>query len=80
MNNILKIGTLLKDRYQVIEILSSNTGFGITYKIKDSHHPNQSIRILKQLNKPTAAKLNIENLPIQQQEEILNQYLYHYRA
>ncbi|WP_016953181.1 serine/threonine-protein kinase [Anabaena sp. PCC 7108] len=78
MNNILKIGTLLKDRYKVIEILSSNTGFGITYKIKDSHHPNQPIRILKQLKKPTAAKLDIENLPIQKQQEILNQYWQEY--
>ncbi|MGM3308165.1 hypothetical protein ACSQ6I_19670 [Anabaena sp. WFMT] len=59
MNNILKIGTLLRDRYKVVDILSNNTGFGITYKVRDS---NQPIQILKQLKKPTAAKLNIEDL------------------
>jgi serine/threonine protein kinase len=74
MNNILKIGTLLRNRYKVIEILSKNTGFGITYKVKDYNHPNQPIRILKQIKKPTASKLNIEKLPILQQQEILNQY------
>jgi eukaryotic-like serine/threonine-protein kinase len=54
MNNILKIGILLRDRYTVTDILSSHTGFGITYKIKDSNHPNQPIRILKQLKKPAS--------------------------
>ncbi|MTJ08218.1 serine/threonine-protein kinase [Anabaena sp. UHCC 0204] len=78
MNNILPIGTLLRDRYKIIDLLSNHTGFGITYKIKDANHPNQPIRILKQLKKPTASKLDIENLPIQQQEEILNQYWQEY--
>lgn len=78
MNNILKIGTLLKDRYRIIELLSNHTGFGITYKVKDFNHPNQPTRILKQLKKPTASKLDIENLPILQQQEILNQYWQEY--
>ncbi|MBE9258088.1 MULTISPECIES: hypothetical protein [Aphanizomenonaceae] len=43
MNNILRIGTLLRDRYQITELSSNHTGFGITYKVKDSHHPNQPI-------------------------------------
>ena len=78
MNNILRIGTLLRERYKIIDLLSHHTGFGITYKVKDSNHPNQPIRILKQLKKPTASKLDIENLPILQQQEILNQYWQEY--
>jgi len=78
MNNILRIGTLLRDRYTIIGLLSSHTGFGITYKVRDANHPNQPTRILKQLKKPTASKLNIEHLPILQQEEILNQYWQEY--
>ncbi len=74
MNNILKIAPLLQNRYTVTDLLSNNTGFGITYKVKNSNHPNQLIRILKQLEKPTASKLDIENLPIQKQKEILNNY------
>ena len=74
MNNILRIGTLLRDRYTVTDLLSNHTGFGITYKVKDSNHPNQPIRILKQLKKPTASKLDIENLPILEQEEILKKF------
>ena len=58
MNNILRIGTLLRDRYIVTDLLSNHTGFGITYKVKDSNHPNQPIRILKQLKKPTASTAN----------------------
>lgn len=78
MNKILQIGTILRERYKITDILSSNTGFGITYKVKDSNHPNQPIRILKQLKKPTTSKLNIENLPVLQQQEILNQYWQEY--
>ncbi|WP_414548742.1 protein kinase domain-containing protein [Anabaena sp. CCY 0017] len=78
MNNILQIGTILRERYKITDVLSSNTGFGITYKIKDSNHPNQPIRILKQLKKPTISKLNIETLPIVQQEEILKHYWQEY--
>ncbi|MBK1987774.1 serine/threonine protein kinase [Sphaerospermopsis aphanizomenoides BCCUSP55] len=78
MNKILQIGTVLRERYKITNILSSNTGFGITYKVKDSNHPNQPTRILKQLKKPTAAKLNIENLPIPEQQQILNQYWQEY--
>lgn len=78
MNKILQIGTVLRERYKITKILSSNTGFGITYKVKDSNHPNQPIRILKQLKKPTATKLNIENLPIPEQQQILNQYWQEY--
>jgi serine/threonine-protein kinase len=74
MNNILRIGTLLRERYKIIDLLSHHTGFGITYKVKDSNHPNQPIRILKQLKKPTASKLDIENLSILEQEEILKKY------
>ena len=78
MNNILRIGTLLRERYKIIDLLSHHTGFGITYKVKDLNHPNQPIRILKQLKKPTASKLDIENLSILQQQEILNQYWQEY--
>jgi serine/threonine-protein kinase len=46
MNNILPIGAILRDRYQIIEILSTKTGFGITYKVKDRNHPNQRILVL----------------------------------
>ena len=74
MNNILRIGTLLRDRYTITDLLSNNTGFGITYTIRDANHPNQPIRILKQLKKPTASRLNIESLPILEQEEILKKY------
>jgi eukaryotic-like serine/threonine-protein kinase len=78
MNKILQIGTILRERYTITDVLSSNTGFGITYKVKDSNHPNQPIRILKQLKKPTTSKLNIESLPIVQQEEILQYYWQEY--
>ncbi|MDB9437643.1 hypothetical protein BMF77_02654 [Dolichospermum sp. UHCC 0315A] len=60
MNNILRIGTLLRERYKIIDLLSHHTGFGITYKVKDLNHPNQPIRILKQLKKPTASKRMFE--------------------
>jgi len=50
------VTTLLRDRYKIIDLLSHHTGFGITYKVKDSNHPNQPIRILKQLKKPTVSK------------------------
>lgn len=78
MNQILQIGTILRERYKIIDVLSSNTGFGITYKVKDSNHPNQPIRILKQLRKPTVSKFNIESLPSLQQQEILNHYWQEY--
>lgn len=78
MNKISPIGAVLQQRYTITEILSSNTGFGITYQVKDYNHPNQPIRILKQLKKPTAAKLDIEQLPIHEQKEILNQYWQEY--
>ena len=78
MNQILQIGTILRERYTITDVLSSNTGFGITYKVRDSNHPNQPIRILKQLKKPTTSKLNIESLPILQQEEILKHYWQEY--
>ncbi|KHG39363.1 hypothetical protein OA07_24145 [Aphanizomenon flos-aquae 2012/KM1/D3] len=51
---------MLRDRYQITEISSNHTGFGITYKVKDSNHSNQPIRILKQLKKLTASKLDIK--------------------
>ncbi len=65
---------MLRDRYKITDMLSIHTGFGITYKITDNNHPNQPIRILKQLKKPTASKLDIEALPILEQEEILNKF------
>ncbi|MBN3959649.1 serine/threonine-protein kinase [Nostoc sp. NMS8] len=74
MNNILSIGTRLRDRYKIIDVLSHQTAFGITYKIVDSHHPNKPTRILKQLKKTTAAKLDIEYLSTSKQEIILKQY------
>ncbi|MBD2292062.1 serine/threonine protein kinase [Anabaena sphaerica FACHB-251] len=73
MNNILPIGAILRDRYQIIDILSTKTGFGITYKVKDRNHPNQRILVLKQLKKPTPASLKIEYLPIAEQQEKINQ-------
>jgi eukaryotic-like serine/threonine-protein kinase len=73
-----QVGTRLRDRYQIIEILSTDTGFGITYKVKDENHPNQPILILKQLKKPTASTLNIQQLPRRQQEEILDKYWQEY--
>lgn len=72
MNNILAVGAILRDRYQIIDILSIKTGFGITYKVKDRNHPNQRILVLKQLKKPTAEKLKIEHLPIAEQQEKIN--------
>ncbi|WP_242032220.1 hypothetical protein [Aphanizomenon flos-aquae] len=69
MNNILRIGTLLRYRYQITELSSNHTGFGITYKVRDNNHPNQPIRILKQLKKPTASQLDIENLSIVEQQK-----------
>ena len=61
MNNILPIGAILRERYQILEILSTKTGFGITYKVRDRNHPNQRILVIKQLKKPTAEKLKIEH-------------------
>jgi serine/threonine-protein kinase len=61
MNNILPIGTVLRERYTITDLLSHNSGFGITYKIRDSNHPNQPIRILKQLKKRTSSTLNIKD-------------------
>ncbi|MTJ11159.1 serine/threonine protein kinase [Anabaena sp. UHCC 0187] len=78
MNNILRIGTLLRERYTITDLLSKNSGFGITYKVRDNNHPDQPILILKQLKKPTAPTLNIQNLPNLEQEEILNQYWQEY--
>ncbi len=78
MNNILRIGTLLRERYTITDLLSNNSGFGITYKVRDNNHPNQPSLILKQLKKPTASTLNIQNLPNLEQEEILNQYWQEY--
>jgi len=63
MNNILPIGAILRERYQILEILSTKTGFGITYKVRDRNHPNQRILVIKQLKKPTSEKLKIEHLP-----------------
>ncbi|MBE9197829.1 MULTISPECIES: hypothetical protein [unclassified Nodularia (in: cyanobacteria)] len=45
MNQTLQTGTILRERYTIIDVLTSNTGFGITYKVKDSNHPNQPIMI-----------------------------------
>ncbi|TAF07052.1 MAG: serine/threonine protein kinase [Nostocales cyanobacterium] len=73
MNNILPIGAILRDRYQIIDILSTKTGFGITYKVKDRNHPNQRILVLKQLKKPTPASLKIEHLPLAEQQDKINQ-------
>ncbi|MFM2064256.1 MAG: hypothetical protein RLZZ507_3927 [Cyanobacteriota bacterium] len=73
MNNILPIGAILRERYQIIEILSTKTGFGITYKVKDRNHPNQRMLVLKQLKKPTPASLKIEHLPKAEQQEKINQ-------
>jgi serine/threonine-protein kinase len=78
MNHILPVGAILRERYQILDILSSHTGFGITYKVKDNNHPQKRTLVLKQLKKPTAAKLNIEHLPIHKQEEKLNQYWQEY--
>ena len=61
MNNILPIGTILRERYTITDLLSHNSGFGITYRIRDSNHPNQPIRILKQLKKRTSSTLNIKD-------------------
>ncbi|WP_353931745.1 hypothetical protein WJM97_03935 [Okeanomitos corallinicola TIOX110] len=55
MNNILPIGAILRERYQILDILSSNTGFGITYTVKDNNYPPTRILVLKQLKKPTDA-------------------------
>jgi hypothetical protein len=35
MNKGLPIGALLRQRYKITDILSHQTGFGITYKITD---------------------------------------------
>lgn len=72
MNNILPIGAILRKRYQILEILSTKTGFGITYKVRDRNHPNQRILVIKHLKKPTAEKLKIEHLPIAEQQEKIN--------
>lgn len=74
MNNILKNGTILRQRYKILETLSSHTGFGITYKVVDQNLPTKPIRVLKQLKQPTPSTLEIENLPIAEQQEQLNQY------
>ncbi|WP_413173971.1 hypothetical protein [Anabaena azotica] len=47
MNKIFAIGAIIRDRYQIIDILSTKTGFGITYKVKDRNHPTQRILVLK---------------------------------
>jgi eukaryotic-like serine/threonine-protein kinase len=33
MNNILQIGTILRERYKITDVLSSNTGFGIRRRV-----------------------------------------------
>ncbi|QYX31577.1 serine/threonine-protein kinase [Sphaerospermopsis torques-reginae] len=73
MNNILPIGAILRDRYQILEILSTKTGFGITYKVRDRNHPYQRILVIKQLKKPTPESLKIKHLPKAEQQEKIDQ-------
>ncbi|MBE9057190.1 hypothetical protein [Sphaerospermopsis sp. LEGE 08334] len=73
MNNILPIGAILRDRYQILEILSTKTGFSITYKVKDRNHPYQRILVIKQLKKPTPESLKIKHLPKAEQQEKIDQ-------
>jgi|GEM_PF-5116316 len=49
MNNIFGIGYRLQNQYEIIEILSKKTGFGIIYKVKDHGHPTRPFRVVKQL-------------------------------
>jgi hypothetical protein len=74
MNNIFGIGYRLQNQYEIIEILSKKTGFGIIYKVKDHGHPTRPFRVVKQLKKPNALDLGFDDLSSQEQEEKLNQY------
>lgn len=68
---ILNIGDCLQhNRYKIVEVISDDTGFGVTYKVIDYNLPNQPIRVIKQLKKPTYSELHIpQNIPKQEQEQ-----------
>jgi eukaryotic-like serine/threonine-protein kinase len=53
----LNIGHKLQNnRYEIIEIISNNTGFGITYKAIDHNLPTKPICVIKQLKDITNPK------------------------
>ena len=74
MNSIFRIGYRFQNQYEIIEILSKKTGFGIIYKVKRSWISTRPFRVVKQLKKPTVFDLGFDDLSSQEQEEELNKY------
>ncbi|MEO0835019.1 MAG: serine/threonine protein kinase, partial [Cyanobacteria bacterium J06642_3] len=49
--NLLSSGKILRDHYQIISVISNNTGFGVTYLAEDLDLPHNHKCVVKQLNR-----------------------------
>ncbi|MEM7595610.1 MAG: serine/threonine-protein kinase [Cyanobacteria bacterium P01_A01_bin.83] len=49
--NLLSSGKILRSHYQIIDVISNNTGFGVTYLAEDLDLPHNHKCVVKQLNR-----------------------------
>lgn len=60
-NSLSTEDPVLRGRYKIIDLISDNTGFGITYLAEDLDLPNNPKCVVKQLNRQKLSELGSEN-------------------